>query len=109
MSDSEPAILFEVMTPLGFTVRCTEDYWKQVISVKHIVMAERLEEVMQALSDPDEVRQSRFDAAVLLFYRADEKRWVCVVARRLNGDGFLITSYPTDAIKEGEQLWKKSR
>jgi hypothetical protein len=27
------------------------------------------------------------------------------VTRRLNGDGFLITAYPTDAIKQGELIW----
>lgn len=27
--------------------------------------------------------------------------------KRLNGDGFLITTYPTDAIKEGERIWSK--
>ena len=36
-----------------------------------------------------------------------ERRWVVAVARRLNGDGFLITAYQTDAIKEGETLWHK--
>jgi hypothetical protein len=45
---------------------------------------------------------------VLLFYRQrQEKRWVVAVARRLNGDGFLITAYQTDGIKEGEMLWLK--
>ncbi|MDJ0550184.1 MAG: DUF4258 domain-containing protein, partial [Microcystis sp. M49637_WE12] len=35
------------------------------------------------------------------------KRWLCAIIRKLNGDGFLITTYPTDAIKEGEILWQK--
>jgi hypothetical protein len=34
-------------------------------------------------------------------------RWVCAVAKRLNEDGFLITTYPTDAIKEGERIWPR--
>jgi hypothetical protein len=29
------------------------------------------------------------------------------IIRKLNGDGFLITAYTTDAIKEGEILWQK--
>jgi len=29
------------------------------------------------------------------------KCWVVAVTKRLNGDGFLITAYQTDAIKEG--------
>jgi hypothetical protein len=30
---------------------------------------------------------------------------MCAVAKRLNGEGFLITAYVTDTIKEGEHLW----
>ncbi|MDJ1171875.1 hypothetical protein PMG71_20815 [Roseofilum sp. BLCC_M154] len=60
------------------------------------------------ISTPDEVRRSSRDAEVLLFYRVrPEERWVVAVARRLNGDGFLITAYQTDAIKEGETVWLK--
>ncbi len=70
---------------------------------------ENLEEFVHlTLSAPDEVRRSSRDAKVLLFYRTRrEGRWVVAVARRLNGDGFLITAYQTDAIKEGETLWRK--
>lgn len=71
-------------------------------------MAGREEEVRQALTDPDEVRHSRVDGNVLLFYKeVGKRRWVCAVCRRLNGDGFLITAYPTDAIKEGNRIWPK--
>jgi hypothetical protein len=45
---------------------------------------------------------------VFLFYKLErEERWVCAVARRLNSEGFLITAYVTDAIKEGTQVWPK--
>ena len=100
-------MLFEVETPLGFTVRCSEEYWAIIRTIKHPVMAERLEDVKQTLVDPDEVRRSQKDVDVLLFYRADQKRWVCAVIRRLNGDGFLITTYPTDAIKSGVRIWSR--
>jgi hypothetical protein len=33
--------------------------------------------------------------------------WVVAVTRRLNGEGFLITAYQTDAIKEGVLLWPR--
>ncbi len=50
------------------------------------------------------------DPNVYLFYKSEGiRRWVCAVARRLNGDGFLVTTYPTDAIKEGEHLWPKQK
>jgi len=45
---------------------------------------------------------------VLLFYRLERPgRWICAVAKRLNDEGFPITTYPTDAIKEGERIWSK--
>lgn len=67
------------------------------------------EEAVQAtLTQPDEIRRSRSDPNVYLFYKLQrEKRWVCAVIRQLNGEGFLITTYPTDAIKEGETVWQK--
>ena len=104
----EHDILFEVSTPLGFRVRVTRGYWELIVTVKHPVMRERATEVQDVLQSPDEVRHSRSDPAVFLFYRADVPgRWVCAVAKRLNGDGFLITAYPTDAIKEGERIWSR--
>jgi hypothetical protein len=66
-------------------------------------MKGRRNDVISTLQNPDQVRVSRSDSTVLLFYRKEEtSRWVCAVAKRLNGDGFLITTYPTDAIKEGK-------
>ena len=62
--------------------------------------------MQDALHMPGEIRQSRSDPTVYLFYRLERPgRWVCAVAKRLNGDGFLITTYRTDAIKEGKRVW----
>lgn len=98
---------FEVLTPLGFTVRTSESYWQRLIT-RHPDIAELEALVQQALAAPDEIRRSSRDDAVLLFYLArSEKRWVVAVARRLNGDGFLITAYQTDTIKEGESIWHR--
>lgn len=98
---------FEILTPLNFTVRTSEEYWQKLI-VKHPDIADLEAEVRQALASPDEIRRSSRDPDLLLFYLVlKEKRWVVAVARKLNGDGFLITAYQTDAIKEGETLWHK--
>ena len=106
MPDAVDDPMFEVDTPLGFRVRVGRAHWDFLVTVKHPVMAGREGEVQAALAEPDEVRSSRTDARVLLFYKATgARRWVCAVSKRLNGDGFLITAYPTDAIKEGERIW----
>jgi len=86
----------------------TQGYWDLIVSVKHPVMAGREDDVRNALENPDEIRQSKSDEAVYLFYKAErEKRWICAVSRQTGESGFLITTYPTDAIKEGVQIWHK--
>lgn len=101
-------LLFEVSTPLGFRVRVTRVYWKLIATIKHLVMAGCEESVKDALENPSEIRQSKSDADVYLFYKPERiGRWVCAVSKRLNGEGFLITAYPMDVIKEGELVWPK--
>ena len=101
-------ILFVVDTPIGFQVQTTVNYWELITTIKHPVMKGRLEDVKQTLANPDVINLSKSDSQVYLFYRTDgQKRWVCAVTKRLNGNGFLITAYRTSAIKEGENIWQK--
>ena len=107
MADSTD-LLFDVLTPLGFHVRVTRAYWDVIINIKHPVMAGRESDVQETLQNPDEIRVSKKDPNVYLFYKPERMgRWVCAVTKRLNGEGFLITAYPTDAIKEGERIWHR--
>lgn len=102
------AVLFVVMTPLGFSVRTTHGYWTLISTIKHPVMRGCVEDVRTTLANPDEVRASRSDPSVLLFYRTDgDRRWVCAVAKQAGDLSFLVTAYRTRAIKEGAILWRK--
>lgn len=67
-------VLFEVRTPLGFSVRVTRSRWELITSVKHPVMVGRESSVRLALESPDEARQSRTHPEVFLFYRAEGAR-----------------------------------
>ena len=101
-------LLFEVMTPLDFTVRVTATYWDLIVTIKHPVMAGLERDVKEILENPEQIRVSRSDPKVFLFYGIQRPgRWICAVAKRLDGEGFLVTAYPTDAIKEGEHIWPK--
>ncbi|MGH8498544.1 MAG: hypothetical protein ACRERV_07040 [Methylococcales bacterium] len=101
-------LCFETQTPLAFQVRVTRRYWEFITTIKHPVMSGQEAEVQATLKNPDEIRQSQNDANVFLFYRLQKnKRWICAVTKRSNGIGFLITTYPTDAIKEGIRTWPK--
>jgi hypothetical protein len=101
-------ILFEVETPFGLRVSVGIASWRKVTLIKHPVMLGRESDVRDAIGLPDEVRASRIDPSVYLFYRLERSgRWLCAVVKKLNGNGFLITTYPTDAIKQGELIWSK--
>jgi hypothetical protein len=104
--DEDGRLLFVVGTPLGFTVRTTPLYWQRIL-LKHPDLQGREDDIRQTLETPATIRRSSRDTAVLLFYRPDGSRWLVAVARRLDGDGFLVTAYRTDTIKEGAAVWPR--
>lgn len=76
--------------------------------IKHPVLRGRHTELSARLETPDEIRRSRQDETVLLFYRRiGQARCVCTVVKLVGVDGFLITAYPMDAIKAGEHVWSR--
>ncbi len=103
---NEPDI--DVSTALGFIVRIQSVRWRLIVNVKHPVMNGRKRDVADTLRHPDEIRRSLSDPDVYLFYRMERPaRWLCVVVKRRDDEGFVITTYPTDTIKVGERIWSK--
>ncbi|MBM4257449.1 MAG: DUF4258 domain-containing protein [Deltaproteobacteria bacterium] len=101
--------MFKVLTPLGFSVRCSKEWWAYISTVKHPVLTDRLDNVVTTLTDPTEIRRSIKDPEVLLFYRTVTPRFVGAVVRKENEEGFLITPYPADSLKKGEVVWSASK
>lgn len=72
-------------------------------------MAQEIERVLQF---PTEVRVSRSDETVRLFYEFYAKtmvggKWLCVVVKYAPEDAFMVTAYLTDQLKAGETIWPK--
>ena len=59
--------------------------------------------VKKPLVDPNCIRRSKKDSNVFLYYKKLNGEYSCVVAKHLNGEGFIITMYITDRIKAGEE------
>lgn len=102
-----PEILLTVLTPLDFSVRTTRGYW-ELIQRKHPEVIGKETEVERCLRQPQEIRRSEQDPTVYLFYLPLPPYHLVVVTKKLNGEGFIITSYLSDKIKEGETLWPTS-
>jgi len=94
----------------GRTVRLTDERIAHVL--QHPEMAGMEQEIERVLESPGEVRVSRSDDTVQLFYEFYAHtqvggKWLCVVVKYLPGDGFMVTAYLTDQLKPGERLWPK--
>lgn len=72
----------------------------------------QLERIRDTLLNPDIIVRSKTDREVELFYRLYNttpvtEKFLCIVVKVLIDDLFIITSYFTDAIKDGVKLWVK--
>ena len=94
----EHKVYFEIKSKPGILVSTTQAYWNVITHIKHPTLKGKQNEVKEVLADPDEMRISKRDRAVLLFYRKFEKRYLCVVVRFLKKRGFIITAYWTENI-----------
>lgn len=99
-------LYFSTHTPLGIEVRTTFEYWQYLVTIKHPVMEGKEEIAKDVLESPDEIRQSKTDKDVFLYYKNFDRLY-CVVVKHIGADGFLITAYPTDKLKEGETIWTR--
>ena len=99
-------ISFSLKTPLNIEVRTTVQYWEYLVTFKHPVMKSKADIVKSVLQMPDEIRQSKVDKDVFLYYKQFDRLY-CVVVKHAGTEGFLITAYPTEKVKEGDVIWKK--
>ncbi len=97
--------LFEVKTPIGLSIRTTQSYWN-LIQIKHPETIGKVLLIKQVLKMPDLITRSKIDKKVLLFYKKINGYWLCIVTKNNVLDGFIITAYITDKIKEGEKIWE---
>ena len=79
---------------------------KNHILTAHPELKSGLKKLSVVLSTPDEIRRSRFDKNVLLFYKffANIKNGKYIsVAIKTGNRNFILTAYITDRIRIGEK------
>jgi hypothetical protein len=94
----------------GDSVRLTDERLAHIL--EHAELADMEDELERVLQTPSEVRRSRSDEDVKLFYQFYARtrvggKWLCVVVKYQPDDAFIITAYLTDTVKTGEVLWPK--
>lgn len=102
-------LLFEVVSKLDRRIRVSKSYWDYIVNVKHPSMRGLDEFVRSSLTEPVEIRRSKRDRSVHLYYgRFEAKLLVCTLVKFLNGDGFVITAYLTRRMI-GDSVWKQKQ
>ncbi len=100
-------IYFEITSKLNIKIHITAVYWEFIITVKHPSMNGLENLVKKTLEEPDEIRRSIKDKSVFVYYKKEGRHSIAVICKHLNGQGYIITTYKTDRIKIGEQVWKR--
>jgi hypothetical protein len=93
------------------SVELTEERWRHIIA-EHPIMSEHREKLPSVLADPDYVKRSKRDEAVLLYYRyfTDilDGKFLLVVVKKGAKRSFILTAYVTRSIMKGNTLWERS-
>ena len=103
-------VVFKILSKMGKVVSLNEDRWRHVL--EHPEMKNQLGRIKETVVNPDEVRESVHDPSVLLFYKLYEEtlvteKYLIVVIKTLNREGFIVTAFFTDRVKKGGVVWKK--
>jgi len=100
--------LFEVTDVFGKRIRTSKQYWEKIKTEKHQELKFGVREVEQALQKPDSVFRSIKDETIALYRKQMNGDILIVVAKHLNGSGFVATVYQTkNVFDKGEKLWPK--
>lgn len=90
-------MIFEVKTRDGKLIRLTEKQWSHII-YRHPEMVKRLNDIEEAISSPTARIQHSDETTKFYKFIKDEKKYIMVAVKILNGDGFVVTAYKTKRI-----------
>ena len=95
--------IFEVLDKTGRRIKLTKKQWKHITfpSSPHSYMNNYLEEIKQTLINPDKIISSVYDDNKTSYYKyhKDKKRFIRIIVKYLNGEGYIITTYFVKHIK----------
>lgn len=105
-------IIFETVCILGKKIRLTDERWQHIYYTHPEIDEFYIAKSKETLIKPDVVIKNRKDPTEFLYHKHYPKtyfgsRYLVVVVKHLNSDGFIITLYLTSKIKIGEIVWKK--
>ncbi|MEW6416890.1 MAG: PBECR2 nuclease fold domain-containing protein [Nitrospirota bacterium] len=101
-------LIFEVLSKLNKKIRLTEIQWAHIES-KHKELKNQIQKMIATLENPDFVYYSPTEENFHYYKRFEEtpvtEKYLLMVAKHLNDDGFIITAFFVSKIKkEGKEV-----
>ena len=95
--------VFEVVDKSGRRIRLTEKQWSHTLR-KHPSLSDYIEEIKETLREPLAITESNSDKDARLYYKyykhlPSPHKYLLVIVKYLNGDGFIISTYFEKSIK----------
>ena len=104
------SLIFLVVDQLKRTIRLTKERHQHI--VERLEMTGQEDRIRETIALPDIVKVSRHDPHALCYYRwyeatpVTKKHLLCIV-KVLNHEGFVVTAFYTDRVKEGKTEWQR--
>jgi len=96
--------IFEIVDKTKRKIHLTKKQWSHITSPSspHTYMTNYLENIRQTLINPDKIIRSIYDYSKINYYKyyKNNKKYLRVIVKYLNGEGFVITSYFVKNIKK---------
>lgn len=91
--------IFEIKDASGRRIHLSKERWSHI--QKHPEMTNKIEQIQETLQYPEIIVEFEYDSDVKFYYKYCKKRkeFLFISVKYLNGEGFIITSFYTDAIK----------
>lgn len=104
------SVIFESVTIDGKKVRLTETQWLHIVFY-HPELREEQNKIEKTVSEPDAIMRGAIETARVYykFYRSTPvaSKYLVVVVKMLDEEGFIVTSYFTERMKKGEIVWRR--
>jgi len=90
----------------GVPVRLTEERWCHIIE-RHETLASQKELVLEVIANPDRILEGN-EGALLAVRTLELDKWLVVVYRENDNDGFIITAFATrriNSLNRRKSIW----
>jgi hypothetical protein len=90
----------------GIPIRLPDERWQHIIE-RHSILANKQQFVLDTLANPIRILDGN-NGALMAVSELEPGRWLVVVYREDNEDGFVITAFPTrriNSLNRRQQQW----